>query len=686
MNKIKPILLKIILFWQLYIMLTANFGFGSNLKAQGINLITPTPNNCNKWDIYELTFIHNDSNYSNPFWDVLILGSFNGPDTDVIKIEGFYYDKNTWKLRFSPTEEGIWSYNISFITNEGTTSLGGQFECLPSNNNHGFIRINPNNPYGFIYSDNTPLLLNGINGHTPAVTAAILGIPSFPPPADSLMTILMWQYLASKNINAYRLQMFHQDWAPPVMDWNQYEGHANLLLNSGSLDKYDINNARIIDKWFNDAAELGINLYPCLFTIHDDQNVFFFNQSPWDISNGGFYTNPNEMYSSTSNPGHDLVIKYVRYVVNRYAAYRNIIAWEYNNEWGKYTSVDWINSIDTVISNSDPYSRPHVVSYWGFQYSFDSELHNLPSNQIVDFHIYPGQGYNSVYTIDSLINQHVSFFYNNYQKPIVVGEFGSGGFENNIPSEEHYYDRVGYWATFISGGSALYWLRGDNTSTGIAYNLETLEWIKSFGDISSIINDYQDLLPNNNVAILSEDSKIRCYSLAGNNEIMTYFHNFFNHQVTVHDERVLMHVPDAEWEVFWYNLATGEKIDNYNTLCENGELALNIPPFNVDILLYLFTDDTVSSNTLYTENEDIIKIWPNPTHDVINIEITDLAPKNLLLEIIDLNGVVIHKQILNNDKITQLIDISRYSEGIYFLRIISNEFIITKKIIKNKHR
>ena len=654
-----------------------------------VTVSIPDPNIALKWDIYEITFTSDDDIYSNPFWDVEIKGNFTGPNSEILYIEGFYYDSNTWKLRFSPIAEGIWEYIIYFITPTDTFIFEGNFECLPAANNHGFLTVSDINPYNFVYSDGTTLLINGINGHTPAVTAAFVGIPNTPPPADSLMTKLMWEYLASKNINTYRLQMFHQDWAPPVMDWNVYEGHANLLQNSGSLDKYDINNAKLIDKWFINAAENGIYIYPCLFTIHDDGNVFFFNQSPWSIENGGFYTDPTDMYSTVTGTGHLYVKKYVKYIVNRYGAFHNIFAWEYNNEWGKYTSQEWINSIDTVITNSDPYNRAHVVSYWGFDYSFDSDLHNLPSNEIVDFHVYPWHGYESEFTVDSLINEHVSYFYNIYEKPIVIGEFGSGDFDNNIPPEDHYFDRIGYWTTFLSGGSALFWLRGDNTPTGIDYNVETLEWIKSFGDITSNIQNFEKFIPKNNIISTSDNSNIRAYCLGANNEFISYIHHFSNHDNYITNETLQISVPNGTWEISWYDPNSGLLISNDTIENINGNLNITIPDFNVDIALYLYTSSAFGLERFQDNDKYFINCAPNPFSSTVLIRFSLLNRDLVNLSVYDIYGRKIKTIISNNLNAVQhsiIWDGTNESEinvntGIYFIRLEINGYCISKKVL-----
>jgi hypothetical protein len=673
---------------QILFVLLFQFGFGLHVSPQ-VTINIPNPNNAQKWDIYEITFIANDNIYANPFWDIEIKGIFTGPNSEILNIGGFYYDTNTWKLRFSPTEEGIWEFLIHFKTPNDTVVFEGNFECLPANDNHGFLEVSKNNPYNFIYSDGTSLLINGINGHTPSVTAALLGIPNTPPPADSLMTKLMWEYLASRNINTYRLQMFHQNWAAPVSDWNEFEGLANLLQNSGSLDKYDISNAKLIDKWFRNAAENGVNIYPCLFTIHDDGNVYFFNQSPWSVENGGFYTNLTDMYSTATGIGHDYAKKYVKYIINRYGAFHNILAWEYNNEWGKYTSQDWINSIDTVITNNDPYNRAHVVSYWGFDYSFDSELHNLSSNEIVDFHVYPWAGYNSEFTIDSLINDNISYFYNKYEKPILIGEFGSGDFDNNIPPEDHYFDRVGYWTTFISGGSALFWLRGDNTSTGIDYNIETLEWIKSFGDITSNIQYLENFIPQNNIITTSDNSNLRAYCLGANNEFVSYIHHFSNHDDNIINNTLQVSVPSSSWEISWYDPSSGLLISTETIVNSNGTLNIDIPDFNVDIVLFLYTSSNLGLKPLQDIGKCQISCNPNPFSSEVLINFHLMKREIVKLSVYALDGRKIKQWDITNQQLGWHevvwdgtdINGNTVPTGVYIYSLQASDFIDTKKMV-----
>lgn len=78
----------------------------------------------------------------------------------------------------------------------------------------------------------------------------------------------------------------------------------------------------------------------------------------------------------------------------------------------------------------------------------------------------------------------------------------------------------------------------------------------------------------------------------------------------------------------------------------------------------------------FVRNEQI-KIFPNPTNDFIKINFSN--SKIITIEISDINGQLLFiKKMISSD----IIDLSNYSNGIYFLKIISDNFTTTNKILK----
>lgn len=77
---------------------------------------------------------------------------------------------------------------------------------------------------------------------------------------------------------------------------------------------------------------------------------------------------------------------------------------------------------------------------------------------------------------------------------------------------------------------------------------------------------------------------------------------------------------------------------------------------------------------------DQIKIYPNPTNSVFNIEVqSDLNPPNLMIELFDINGRSVLKS--NQTSYSKQFDIKHLEKGIYMIKIQNNGDFITKRIV-----
>lgn len=76
--------------------------------------------------------------------------------------------------------------------------------------------------------------------------------------------------------------------------------------------------------------------------------------------------------------------------------------------------------------------------------------------------------------------------------------------------------------------------------------------------------------------------------------------------------------------------------------------------------------------------ESVFKLCPNVTNYLTKI-VYNKVNKDAIYRIIDEKGVIIEEKKL---KIEQHIDLTNYKSGIYFVSIIDNNRIITRKLIK----
>ncbi|MEU8139897.1 DUF5060 domain-containing protein [Streptodolium elevatio] len=91
-----------------------------------------------QWDLYELVL--EGPTRGNPFVDVDLSARFTlgGESTEVA---GFYDGEGTYRVRFMPEHQGLWTYE----TAGNVTDLNGRtgrFECVePGEGNHGPVRV-----------------------------------------------------------------------------------------------------------------------------------------------------------------------------------------------------------------------------------------------------------------------------------------------------------------------------------------------------------------------------------------------------------------------------------------------------------------------------------------------------------------------------------------------------------------
>jgi len=83
-----------------------------------------------------------------------------------------------------------------------------------------------------------------------------------------------------------------------------------------------------------------------------------------------------------------------------------------------------------------------------------------------------------------------------------------------------------------------------------------------------------------------------------------------------------------------------------------------------------------------TDNKIQVDIYPNPTNDILNLELDANGFGNLKLEILNTHGQVIYNDLLETDGLCyETINISEYLKGIYFIKISNKGLIHISKVI-----
>ena len=243
-----------------------------------------------QWGRYEIT-LPGPTN-GNPFTDVRFAARFTQGD-DAVEVPGFYDGDGRYCVRFMPGKPGIWKYRTEASAPALNGKTGEFTATQPSAQNHGPVRVA--HTYHFAYADGTPYRELG-------TTCYVWQLQDEALQEQTLKT------LAASPFNKLRFCVFPKRYA-----WNTNEPILYPYAGSAATTNWDFTRFNVkyfqhLERRVADLQRLGI-----------EADVILFH--PYDGGHWGFDRMPPEAND-----------RYVRYVVARLAAYRNVW-WSLANEW-----------------------------------------------------------------------------------------------------------------------------------------------------------------------------------------------------------------------------------------------------------------------------------------------------------------------------------------------------------------
>jgi hypothetical protein len=342
-----------------------------------------------RWDIFELTL--EGPSDGNPFLDVRFGAEFQQRHRTV-RVNGFYDGDGTYKVRFMPDVVGEWTYKTDSNV-EALDGTEGAFVCeAAAEGNHGPVRVH--NTYHFAYEDGTPHFSVGTTCYV------------WNHQGDALEEQTL-ETLKGAPFNKMRMCVFPKHY---TFNENEPEYHAFEEGEDGfDFERFNPAFFQHLEKRIGDLRDLGIEADLILFHPYDR----------W-----GYSTMPPEVDD-----------RYLRYVVARLAAYRNIW-WSMANEFDLMEAksmADW-DRFFRIVQTQDPYQ--HLRSVHNCRVFYD---HNKP------------------WVTHCSIQRHdltqVNHWRETYRKPVVVDECA---YEGNIP---HNWGNITaqemthrFWEGFSRGG------------------------------------------------------------------------------------------------------------------------------------------------------------------------------------------------------------------------------------------
>lgn len=267
-----------------------------------------------RWGLFELTLAGPST--GNPFTEVDLTADFT-QGTRCVHTSGFYDGEGVYKIRFMPDTLGEWSYVTTSNRSELSGKTGGFNATTPTPGNHGPVRVA--NTYHFAYADGTPFKQIGTTIYNWMDTPVEVQ-------EETLKT------LAGAPFNKARMLITQQ----PAPYLNTYPPSLWPFVgkppHSWDYTRFNPEFFRQYEKRIAQLRDLGI-----------EADVILFNPyGKW-----GF---------NTMNPAGDE--HYVRYVVARFGAFRNIW-WSMANEYDFLTEkmdADW-DRIGSLVQQCDPFNH-----------------------------------------------------------------------------------------------------------------------------------------------------------------------------------------------------------------------------------------------------------------------------------------------------------------------------------------
>ena len=512
----------------------------------------------------ELT-IDLDAKYSNPYdlREVSLDGVFTNSDGESMNVPGFWDGEEAWRIRFTPSTEGEWTYNIIVKDSRGQSlPYEGVFTVIASDL-HGWII--PGNTYDPAYSghylvrhDGTPFY--GV-GHCDALNILIDGF-------DVEDGVGLFDNMKKANENY-------------VVWWPLY---TNSLVSS-SYDDYSLPNMKVIDTVVKDAEKEGVFL---IFTIWDHPNLRD-DTHAWGAGNwnrNGFsklgdinsFFVSDEMWAWQEN--------LYRYIIARWGYSPAIGLWLTTSEINGTNSYDhtdaWHKKVNDYFVANDPYRHPTTASGSGeWDWPTGHVVMDVPQVHLYEWN----QG--DVIGAAQHTAEWTSRMWERTERPNWIGEFGVTG---NSQYPELFHHAI--WAALASGAS----MTPAEWNSGGSWSRMTPEMNADISRLAMFVNDLPLAQWNpSELKITSSDSEVRAWGVAGNEGGLFWVQDFSLQGKSIDEVRSSMPLRSGvQMEtqglavgthiVTPYDTWQGNYLDPFEVDCTAGTTCvISLPDFTSDI-------------------------------------------------------------------------------------------------------
>jgi hypothetical protein len=493
-----------------------------------------------------------DAVLDNPFRDATASAVFTAPSGARVKVDGFHYGGNEWRVRFVPQERGAWQYDAMLEAAGRTNVARGSFLC-EGVQGHGPLRLSSRNRFRMEYADGTPFYPVGIQ------TCNFLRPDFDGPNADGSWRAVSneeWVAAFTGAVNLVRTQFGQGTTAGCALP---------LLPVNGPADRYDTNLAARIDEVYRLQRQHGLAQILILFQ----------DMSLWGTGEGSsnaFGRARNlASYKSVHAANLKLQEQYLRYVVARYGCFVDI--WEIFNE-DSYAPDDYLAHLAAVIRAADPYRHILTTNY---------ARPDAPWCEVVTWHDYMGM---PAAEVDLYVAQQIGMF-KSHGKVVQNTEFGNQG---HLSNDDPVKWRIATWTAFLHESGMLYWgmsgrkvPAGNPKPKGNANAYIGPDVRQSFRVLDAFVRDLP--LEMRPVAIgYHEQTDIRTYALAGGGRGVIYIHHFADHtKPFTLSYKLQVQVGPGRYRLRWIDPADGRELLTEELQTVQQYLPFRHPPVTIDV-------------------------------------------------------------------------------------------------------
>jgi hypothetical protein len=482
-------------------------------------------------------------------------------EREILAVRG----QGTWRIRWLPMEAGRHTLVVDARVDGKPAGQGHAAIQVASGKRHGLARVESQGKRYFCFSDGTPLFLNGLC----ACWHGKRGTYDY----DD------WLAAYQKvGINYIRIWMWPEAFG---IEWDRKDKL-----------QYRQDNAWRLDYVLAEAERLGILVMLCLdyhgiFEVKPDfwGGNNFWTRHPYNATNGGPCQTQNEFF--TSDAAKKLYEKRLRYVVARWGAFPNLLAWEFFNEIDNEYSylkhadvVAWHRDMGGRLRAMDPYR--HLISSSFTGGSERPDLFALPEMDFAQYH-----SYNEKHPARMMSAKTASFF-EKYGKPFFVSEYGTDWKGWKPDTDPHFRAlHQAIWSGAFTGaaGTAMTWWWE---------NVHSAKLYAHWSALNAFLNGTGIGKAGMRPAQIEDlEGRVVSFGVTGHHEALIWLLDkecdwpqgaMETNPAPVTGAKVtLAGIDNGEWSVEWWDTLSGKRISEVEATASGGSLRLQPPSFTADI-------------------------------------------------------------------------------------------------------